>query len=453
MADDTMGERAIVVGSGMAGLFVARVLSDHFDDVLVLDRDDVPEGAETRDGVPQGKHFHALLPGGLAIACDLFPGFSADLEEAGAVECIGGQDFFAFLPEGKSYSLAVYQPEPKPLGTIYFMSRALLEHCVRARVVGLPNVSARYNSLVRDPLVRGDRVTGVIVEGGQHLDAELVVDASGRNACSGRWLTRMGFDPPSESVVNCDFAYASAILRPADPGALGGAGFFVLPRPEGEPRGGYLVRIEGDNWLAGLGGRFGDFPPTDVEPWRDFGRSLAWPIWDELVSSAELVTNPAPFRFPRSVRRHFERLSRFPEGLVPIGDAICHYNPVYGQGMSAAAWQARRMGEVLDRRSQDSQDLNGLALEFFPHAYEVTRTPWALAAALDFQDARTTGEFPEEELKSLILLQFVTTLADRDPEAGQLLADIVTLVRPLSALHEPPWPERFADSTIETSTS
>jgi 2-polyprenyl-6-methoxyphenol hydroxylase-like FAD-dependent oxidoreductase len=156
-----------------------------------------------------------------------------------------------------------------------------------------------------------------------------------------------------------------------------------------------------------------------------------------------LLTQPVGFKFPRSVRRHFERLDRFPDGLVPVGDSVCHFNPLYGQGMSAAACQARALGQVLERRVQASGDLNGLALDFFPEAYEVTRTPWALAAVADFMDARTTGDFPMEELQSLAMFQQATLLADGDPQAAQLVADIFTLVRPLSALHEPPWPEKL----------
>ncbi len=455
MTHNTIAKRAVVLGSGMAGLFATRVISDYVGEVVLVDRDDVPGSPSTRAGVPQGKHLHALIRGGLKIANELFPGFNDDLEEAGAVPCVGGQDFFAYLPEGKSYSLAAYQPQPKPTGIVYFMSRPLLEHCLRRRVQSLPNVKTRYGSLVRHPLRDDGRVTGLVIEGDGRLSADLVVDASGRNARTVHWLETLGFEAPSVSVVNCDFGYASAVVRPSDPEALGGAGFLVAPNPDGpyNTRGGYVVRIEGDNWLAGLAGRFGDFPPTDVDEWRAFGRTLAYPNWDEAISTTTLLTKPVGFRFPRSLRRHFERLDRFPDGLVPLGDSVCHFNPVYGQGMSAAAWQARALGEVLDRRARGSQDLSGVALEFFPEAFEVTRTPWALAAAADFRDSRTTGDFPEEDLQSLAMFLFVATLADTDPEAAQLVTDIFTLTRPLSALHEPPWPEKRASSAVQPSPS
>lgn len=136
-----------------------------------------------------------------------------------------------------------------------------------------------------------------------------------------------------------------------------------------------------------------------------------------------------------------------------MGDSVCHFNPLYGQGMSAAACQARALGQVLDRRSRASQDLTGLAFDFFPEAFEVTRTPWALAAAADFQDGRTTGDFPMEEIQSLAMFQLAVTLADTDPEAAQLTADIFTLARPLSALHEPPWPERLSPGGLQANAS
>jgi 2-polyprenyl-6-methoxyphenol hydroxylase-like FAD-dependent oxidoreductase len=448
---DTIARRAVVLGSGMAGLFTARVLSDYFAEVVLVDRDEVPDSPHTRDGVPQGKHFHTLLPGGLEIAGELFPGFTHDLMDAGAVQCVGGEDFFVYRSEGKSYALAVYQPEPKPAGLLYFMSRPLLEHCLRQRVQGLPNVETRYGSLVREPLADDGRVTGVKIEGGEQVSADLVVDASGRNARTVHWLTALGFDAPPESVVHCDFAYASAVVRPSDPDALGGAGFLVMPKPEGPhtSRGAYVVRIEGDHWIAGLAGRHGDYPPTDVDEWREFGRTLVSPAWDEVLDTAEFVSKPVGFKFPRSVRRHFERLDRFPDGLVALGDAVCHFNPLYGQGMSSSACQARALGHVLDRRARAGQDLTGLALDFFPEALEVTRTPWALAAAADFLDGRTTGDFPMEELQSLAMFQQLVVLADTDPEAAQLTADIFTLVRPLSALHEPPWPQKLAPDGVE----
>jgi 2-polyprenyl-6-methoxyphenol hydroxylase-like FAD-dependent oxidoreductase len=448
MTSEIMAGRAAVLGSGVAGLFAARVLADHFEEVVLVERDDVQDSPGPRGGVPQGNHFHALLAAGLAIADELFPGFTDDLVAAGAVPTVLGQDFVAYRPEGKSYALSIYQPKPMPMGTIYCMSRPLFEHCLRRRVDDLPNVRTRDRSFVRDALSDGGRVTGVVVEGGERIAADLVVDAGGRNARTLAWLASLGYDVPTESVVNCDFAYASALVRPAGPDAIEGAAFFVLPGRDGEGqgRGAYVARVEGGNCVVGLGGRFGDYPPAQVDEWRAFGRTLAHPIWDEVVRDAEMLTPPSAFRFPRSVRRHFERLDAFPDGLVPLGDAVCHFNPLYGQGMSAAAGQAMALAGVLRRRAGESQGLSGLALELFPETFAVTRTPWALAAAADFMDARTTGDFPADDMPSLVRFGALTALAASDPRAGRLVADITSLVRPLSTVDEPPWSERLAEA-------
>lgn len=448
MTSEIVAGRAVVLGSGVAGLFAARVIADHVEEVVLVERDDVQDAPGPRRGAPQGNHFHALLAAGLKIAGELFPGFTDELVAAGAVPTVLGRDFVAYRPEGKSYALSIYQPEPMPLGTIYCLSRPLFEHCLRRRVHDLPNVRTRYRSLVRDALSDGGRVTGVVVEGGERIPADVVVDAGGRNPRTLAWLASLGYDAPAESVVSCDFAYASALVRPAEPDAIEGAVFFVLPGPDGQGRGrgGYVARVEGGNCVVGLAGRFGDYPPTQLDEWRAYGRTLAHPIWDEVVGDAEMLSAPAAFRFPRSVRRHFERLDAFPDGLVPLGDAVCHFNPLYGQGMSAAAAQAMALAGVLRRRARESQDLSGLALELFPETFAVTRTPWALAAAADFRDTRTTGDFPVDDMPSLMRFGALAALAASDPEAGRLVSDITSLVRPLSTLDEPPWSDRLAEA-------
>ena len=448
-----VGAQAVVIGSGIAGLFAARVLADHVGEVVLMDRDDIASTPNVRDGVPQGKHFHGLLAGGLKIAGELFPKFTDDLDRAGAIAADIGQDLAVYQPQGKSYAIDSYKPEPEPLGTMYVQSRALLEHCIRQRVEAVANVTVRYGTRVDELMVATRDVVGVVTSGGERLEADLVVDATGRNSHTARWLEQLGYAKPRESVVNCDFAYSSAFLRPRDPEAVSEVVTLILPSPLGDhsSRLGALVRLEDDVWLAGLAGRYGDFPPADWEGFRSFGKTLPYSIWDELVETADPIAPPAPFRFPRSVRRHYEQLDEFPSGLLPIGDAICHYNPFYGQGMSAAAGQAAALGGLLAQRAQSGAGVDNLAMEFFPHAYEWTRAPWAFAAAADFADPRCTGDFPTEEVASLELLQFITSQAPTDPAAAALAHDVASLSRPLEALHQPPWPQRLAAARSERS--
>ena len=222
------------------------------------------------------------------------------MDRAGAIAADIGQDLAVYQPQGKSYAIDSYKPEPEALGTMYVQSRALLEHCIRQRVEALPNVTARYGTRVDELMGTTRDVVGVVTAGGEHLEADLVVDATGRNSHTARWLEQLGYAKPRESVVNCDFAYSSVFLRPRDPQAVSEVVTLVVPSPLGDhsSRLGALIRLENDIWLAGLAGRYGDFPPADWQGFRSFGKSLPYSIWDELVETAEPVTPPAPSAFP-----------------------------------------------------------------------------------------------------------------------------------------------------------
>ena len=445
--------RAVVIGSGIAGLLAARVLADHVDRVTVLDRDLLPDGPTARDGVPQGRHLHTLLPGGLELISEQFPGLVDELVAGGAVPLRFGQDVVFHRTEGRSYLVAVHRPEPLVTGVSYLsMSRGLLEHVLRKRVRGLPGVEVRDRAVVRGPLADGAAVRGVVLEGDRRVDADLVVDATGRPARSIGWLDGLGFEAPVESVIHCDFAYSSAVLQPSDDGLLAGGGMLVLPDPSSAfpTRGGYLTRIEGGLWIAGLGGRSGDYPPTDPTAWLEFGRTLDTPEWAALVGTAEIVDGPRAFRYPSSVRRHFERLDRFPSGLLVLGDAVSHVNPLYGHGMSAAAGQARVLDQVLGDRDRRGLDLAGTAPEFFVGAQEVTRAPWAMAAGSDFLSPGTTGDFPADEMENLLRLVELSRLVDSDADAASLFVDVFTLRRPWSTLETSPWRDRLTPQTTHS---
>ena len=432
-----LGDRAIVVGGGMGGLFSARVLSEHFDEVVVLDRDEEPTTAEPRGTVPQGHHFHVLLPGGLDAMTAWFPGFVDDLVDTGSVEMQLGRDFYAYTPQGKSYSIQAHVPDPVEGGAMtYVQTRPQLELNVRRRVASVANVDLRYRALVDGPLTADDRIVGVQLRDGGSITADLVVDASGRNSCTARWLPDLGFDTAPETYVNCDVSYASLVCEPSDWNAFDGSVFFVMPSGEGVhgSRAGAIVKLPDGKWLVNLGGRYGDTPPTEWEDFRAFGRTLIVSVWDDLVDTSTPMTDIKTYRMPRAVRHHYEQVERFPDGLLPIGDSVCFFNPTHGQGMSAAAGQVRGLQSLLAGRAADGRDLDGLAMEFFPIAEEWVRGPWILAAMSDFAHPDCTGDFPEADLPDLMLLGEAAQAGANSPEALQLVNDIATLRKPLSAI-------------------
>ncbi len=441
-----------VLGSGMAGLVTTRVLSEFFEKVTLFEKDAVPSAPDFRPGVPQGRHFHALLPGGLHIMSELLPGVMDDLQAAGSLLPAPDQ-FYFFLPQGKSYAMPQYMPEPRPdtgQRRMYVQTRGLLEHCVRAKVEAIENVETRYETMIKEVLISDSRVAGVIVDGsGEEVSADLVIDALGRGGRTLQWLDQMGCDRPAEDVVHCDFAYTSVFMKPKSPDLFTDVGFFVAPNPDSEhiSRGGSLVRMEGGLWLVSAGGRYGDFPPRDFEGFMAFAKTTPEPFFIDLISQAEPVAEPAYYRFSKSVRRRFEQLNSFPDGLLPIGDAICHYNPIYGQGMSAACRQAMALRGIIAQSIERHEGLNDLWRGFFPEAYQETRAPWLFASLLDFRDSRCTGDFPQDESETRGLFRFVLGLAQSgDAEAQATVASIGNLMARLNVLEQPPWPERFAAS-------
>lgn len=431
-------EKAIVLGTGIAGLATARVLAQYFRAVTVIDRDDVPPTPQVRAGAAQGFHIHTLLPGGLDILSDLFPDLENDLDANGG-HSAGPTQWYALTAFGKTYRLSRFQPTPIEDGAprMRAQTRPLLEHCIRAQVAALPNVTTLYKTAVNRPLVENGCIVGIALSSGESLQADLVVDATGRESQTLRWLDELGLSRPDETTVNCDFAYGTALFRPNDDVTFDDVGFLISSARKGEyvKRGGSLTKVEGGDWLVTLAGRLGDYPPKDIAGFKAFIDTLHNPRLADLLKQAELLVAPKQYLFPKSVRRHFENLAAFPDGLLPIGDALCHINPGYAQGMSLACRQVAELDKVLAARHDRSQPIAGLWRDFFPRAHEQTRAPWVFAALTDFSKKGTTGDFPEEEADKIAELKRLNKLADEgDRDAAQLVDSVFDMQAPLSAL-------------------
>ena len=382
---------AIVIGGSIAGLLTARVLSDHFAQVTLIERDRMHDQPEARKGQPHTRHLHALLAKGLETMRDYFPGLLSDLLTEGAIASDMGKEM-------RWHTFGGYrrQFESGMIGAL--MSRPLLEWQIRRRVVALPNVTVLDGCDVDGLVTTADRsrVSGVQIthrnEDGrsESLSADLVVDASGRGSASPKWLTALNYGPVPESLIKVNVGYATRIYR-RRPGDLIGADLILIAAdmPHGK-RSGLIFPIEGDRWICTLGGWIGDHAPTDEAGFLAYARSLAAPDVYEMISRLEPLSDITPYKFPGSLRRYYEKLQQFPEGYLVLGDAICSFNPVYGQGMTSAAMQAA----ALDQTLQASPTLDGLWRRFFKAAAKVVDIPWQLAVGEDFRFPETEGEKP-----------------------------------------------------------
>ena len=431
----SIGNHAIVVGAGMAGLAAAAALSSHFLRVTVLERDVLPSDAAARAGIPQGRHIHALLAGGLVALEKLLPGLEADLEQAGAVRLTNtsarmerpGFDSFPQREFGVSWLSA---------------SRPLLEFVTRRAVGRHGNIEWRDQCRVIEPTFDAGRVavTGVRCAGQDHgvgtISADLVVDASGRGTLTWAALEAMGFAKPEETAIGVDFAYSTAIFElPADD-CPPWRTVIVLPSAPATSRGAALAAIENGRWMVSIGANHGDVPPGDLEGFIAFARTLRTTTVHDAIRGARPVGEIFRYQLPCSTRRHFEKLPRFPRGLLVVGDAICRFNPVYGQGMSVGAQEAVILASLLRARAAETDPLDGLAPAFFAEVQAVLETPWGIANN-DFIYPNTRGARPADFERRLKFNRALVYLAAHDASVHKLMFEVNQLLKPQSALRTP----------------
>jgi 2-polyprenyl-6-methoxyphenol hydroxylase-like FAD-dependent oxidoreductase len=427
------GTAAVVIGASMAGLLTARVLAEHVDRVVVLDRDTLPEDAVPRGGVPQSAHAHGLLARGLRGLEELLPGLTADLVAQGALRA-DMQGDVRWINEG----LPMARRRSGLDGLL--LSRPLLEREVRRRVLADPRVSVCERVVARSLTDDGaGRVTGVLGVArddptGPHRrwDAGLVVDASGRQSPAPWWLSTLGFEPPEEERVEVDVAYATRHYR-REPGHLDGDLGLAMAGTPDNPRGGVLLAQEGDRWICGLGGILGDRPPLDPEGFEAYAATLPSPVLHEVIRAAVPLDEPRRFRFPASVRRRYERLARSPRGLLVTGDAVCSFDPVYGQGMTVACLEALVLRDVL----RQGLERPTLAQDFWRACAPVVDAPWQIAAG---GDRRFHGVPGPVDRRTRLLNGYVARVqraAAVDPAVGTAFLRVANLEVPPSHLVSP----------------
>ena len=425
------GKHAIVYGGSTAGLIAAGVLSRHFERVTLVERDRLEDSPQLRKGVPQGAHVHGLLTPGMNVLCEVFPGFREELQAAGS-------RFVDFTGDHAWFMGGFWRPRIQSGMHFYAQSRPLLEWIIRRRLQALPNVTTRDGREVTGFQTSADkgRVTGVHLRapgGGQEetLEAELVVDASGRGSRTPQWLEALGYPRVEETHIQVDVVYASRLFRRPPDLVADWKMMTIAPQLPTEPRMAVLSTIENDQMLLLLGGWHGVQPPLDDAGYIEFTRSLAQPHLHEVLQRAEPLGPINVFRYSHNQRRHYERLPRFPEGLAPVGDAFCSFNPIYGQGMTTGALQARTLGQCL------SQGLDGAAQRYRRQVGQLLEAPWVMATTGDLRFPQVAGKRPPAFALTNWYGDRFQRLACSDEEALLTFVRVMQMMDPPTALFSP----------------
>ncbi len=435
--------RAVVIGAGIGGLTAAAALAKHFSRVTVLERDSLPSQPTHRVGVPQGKHVHGLLCGGLHALNRLFPGFDIALAAEGAIPIRVGLDARLEQPG--------YDPFPqRDLGWIgYSMSRPLLEHVVRQFVERIDRVEIRTSCHVREITGASDGGTASGVRLHAHrgqeesLPADLVVDASSRGALTLDFLKSSAYALPEESDIAVDIRYTCAVFELRIDERRDWQVLQTRPDP-GVGRRAIMFPLEGGrHWILGLGGVNGDSAPNDRAGFTEYARTLRTPTAYNAIRDAELQGEIVRFAFPKSFRRHFERMRAFPRGLLPIADAICRINPSFGQGMSVAAKEALLLHDVIDDLADRDDPIADLAPTFFGTLDTVLGDPWKVSAN-DYAYPHLKEARPGDFAEKMKFQAALNRLAAVDPAVHKLMMEVAHLMKPSSVYRERGVAERIA---------
>ncbi len=426
----------VVIGGGIGGMCAARVLSDYFERVTLIERDELPEGAAHRKGVPQSRHPHGLLDRGRRELSALFPGLDDSLRERGGLDMDAGLELATLNPDG-------WAKRRRTGHQMLFASRLLIESVIRDRVKHHPRVTFVEGTNVTSLLFTAGetpRVTGVetrrISDGSvTRIDADLVVDCSGRSSRASEWLTGLGFPDVETEVVDAQAAYSTCWYQapPANqrPTNWWWKGIFLNPSTKPQREEDYYVAlilpIENDRFLLTLASWGGRELPTNHESFAALCGRLRSPI----VAEALAISKPISAIFHRkgmlNIWKHFER-ARGPAGFVAMADAVCAFNPVYAQGMTSASVCSQILGNLIG--DMDPTDPNFPAT-FYQRQAEFVRQPWDLSVA---RDRQALGQSGSEGAMGAEAWERVLREGGGVPVIAEALFNVINLNRPAASL-------------------
>ena len=418
-------DHAVIIGGSLAGLLAARILSETFERVTILDRDEMPVEPVHRKGAPQSRHTHGLLARGFEIFEELLPGLGADLAERGALIKDLQQDVIWYNDDHR------VARAPSVL-RVLLVSRPLLESYVRTRVAARARVRILARTEATGLREEDGRITGVHIvgpDGGATLESGLVVDASGRGTRGPTWLAALGYPRVPEDVVQANLIYVSREYRRI-PDAESFTGVIHSHHPA-NPVGSGTFAIDGNRWLVTMLGMNDDVPPAVPGEFEDFAARLAGDELHGLITTAEPVTGLNRFRIGPSVRRRYDRCARLPEGYIALGDSLCCFNPAYGQGMTTAAMTARWLRTCLE------PGLPGLTRRYFKGARPIIDVPWAITVGNDLRFPEVAGP---RTVRMRVLNAYLARLhraAASDPVVGETFLKVANFLAPPQSLVAP----------------
>jgi 2-polyprenyl-6-methoxyphenol hydroxylase-like FAD-dependent oxidoreductase len=431
-----LGKRAIVIGAGIGGLATAGSVAQYFDQVYILERDRLVATAGSRPGTPQDRHPHGLLAGGLRALDQIFPGFKQNLAATGAIPVSFMRDVQIERPD-------VGALPKRDFGiSMLCATRPLIELVLRRQTEAIANITLRPAARVTGivPAADGAGVRGVRFVNGsgrsEILDADLVVDASGRGAPTLTLLDALGWDRPQMTEIGVDISYATVVVEIAPSATADWKLLLTLPDPPHGLFHAVASPTEHGRWIIVIAAHGGGW----IDTWDAFleaSRLLITPTLFNALRYARPPDGIRHYRFPVSTWKHFERLPRLPRGVLPVADAFCRFNPIHAQGMSSAAKQAVLLQDVLSQAVAEPDPIAAVQAGFMAEVASVLETPWAMSTSADLAFPQTSGERPEKFSEARQFEAALFRAAVADPVVHRAMLEVAQLLERHQRLREP----------------
>lgn len=422
----TRNRRAIIIGFSWAGKLAARVLSDVFQEVLVFERDARPEEPKPRKGIPQSHQPHVLLKKGEELLNSLFPNVTEELVQEGAVA-------FDFMKDVHWVHHGRQKVRVESNFRQLSLSRPLLEWVLQTRLEKVVNLKVCYDTEVKG-LIWGstNRVTGVRITSKRQLEpemleADLVVDASGVAAHFINALRNSDLPVPLEEILEINLAYTSQKVHLSPSVGRNWQAFLLYPTPPTVERGGIIYPLENGEWIISLFGYGGDHCEAKKESFLEFAKTLSSSVFSEAIEKASPLSELKTYKVPKQYRRRMDKLHTPPEGLLVMGDALCRFDPVFGQGMTAACLEA----QVLQKVMRNSRHIIG-STRFNRKVYKQFMRRlfplWLMVLTEDFRYEKTKGK----KLFGLRFLQHyiyrIYSVSETDPHVYRKFSRVLHLL-------------------------
>nr|WP_309100946.1 FAD-dependent monooxygenase [Fredinandcohnia onubensis] len=422
-------DKVIIIGGGMAGKLAARVLSNSFQEVIIMERDSEVTSPIPRKGAPQGNHIHALLHAGEQGLEELFPGITEKFYSTGAVKINSTKDL-AWHHHG------VWKQRYDGGYTTTLQTRPHLEWHINQYIKEVENITIQSNQTVKGYLYDegNNRMIGVVLKDGSVINGDLIVDASGASSFTYHWLNEQGIHIPLEKV-KIDLTYVSQIVELPENVSQDWTIKLLYPNPPHEKLAGSISKVEGNRYLVTFIGYHDCINDKEVVKENNLlhlAKRLQKNDMYQTLQTGTPLTSISVFRVPHITWRKIEKINNFPAGLIMIGDTICRIDPFFGQGMSIAVLEALALKGILQ-----NQSLENLARDFHKKAANIIAPVWNMVLTEDFRYQETTGKKPF----GLPILQWyarqVFLLSAKDTNIYDSFIKVMNLKSPMTILMKP----------------